>query len=434
VAPTIAAVVRGAAPDEVAGRPMVGGDPGRPESLAGVRRALIERDVRAGAHRAVVAPFFAGLGAVVVAVCGSLGVLLHRRRRGHAVPARAVAALRSLAVGVAAVPASTFVANLVPWWRSEAPAAAVAAVVAACAAALWALATVVGARSGGPRRAVAEVVTIAVASLLLLVADVVTGARLQIDSLLGYNPLVAGRFVGLGNIAFAVLGASAVVLGALAAHGRSPVRAAAGVALVGVPVVIVDGWPQWGADVGGVLTLVPVFGVLALRVAGRRVRPRHAALVCLGGAAVAVIIGALDYLRPAGQRSHFGRFVGTSLDGGALDTIRRKADASLDLLTMGPHTVAAAAATILLAWVLARPPVLLREAYDVHGFLLPMHRATLVLSVVGLAVNDSIVAVPMVVALVVGPVTLALCASSGPPVPAVEGGGRNARGGAGRSP
>lgn len=422
VAPTIADAVAGAAPDEVAGRPMVGGEPGRPASLAGVRRVLVETDVRAGAHRAVVGPFFAGLGVVVVAVCGALAVLLQRRRRGHAVPDRAVATLRSCAVGLAAVPAATFAANLVPWWRSGAPAAAVAVVVTACAAVLWALAAAVGARAAGPRRALAEVGTVAAASLVLLVADVVTGARLQIDSLLGYNPLVAGRFVGFGNIAFAVLGASAVVLGALVAHRRPPARAAAAVVLVGAPVVIVDGWPGWGADVGGVLTLVPVFAVLAMLAVGRRIRPWQAALTCAGGAAVAGTIGALDYARPADERSHFGRFVGTALDGGALDTIRRKADASLDLLTMGPHTVAAAAATIALTWVLVRPPALLREAYRVHGFLRPMHQATLVLAVIGLAVNDSIVAVPMVVALVVGPMTLALCAAPAPPVPAVEGG------------
>ena len=55
-----------------------------------------------------------------------------------------------------------------------------------------------------------------------------------------------------------------------------------------------------------------------------------------------------------------------------------------------------------------------------------MHVATLVLAVVGLAVNDSIVAVPMVAALVTGPLTLALCAAApgprrtAPGAPAVD--------------
>ena len=93
-------------------------------------------------------------------------------------------------------------------------------------------------------------------------------------------------------------------------------------------------------------------------------------------------------------------------------SIERKAAASLDLLLMGPHTAAAAVATVVLALVVARPPALLRAAHAAHPCLRPMHLATLVLAGVGLLVNDSIVAVPMVVALVVGPLTLVLCAST----------------------
>jgi len=59
----------------------------------------------------------------------------------------------------------------------------------------------------------------------------------------------------------------------------------------------------------------------------------------------------------------------------------------------------------------ARPPAVLRAAYARYPCLRPMHLATLVLAGVGLAVNDSIVAVPMVVALVTVPLTLVLCAA-----------------------
>jgi hypothetical protein len=50
-----------------------------------------------------------------------------------------------------------------------------------------------------------------------------------------------------------------------------------------------------------------------------------------------------------------------------------------------------------------------RDAYAAHPWLRPAHQASLALAAVGLVVNDSIVAVPMVVALVVGPLTLAVC-------------------------
>jgi hypothetical protein len=411
VAPTIAGLLGDPPPDEVAGRPFVGGVAGRPPGPDTARGVLVDADARAVGHRSAVAPFFAGLGATVVPVSAGLAALLRRRARARPVPVWAVSGLRAVALGLAGVPAATFLANAVPWWRSGRPTAAVAGAVAAWAVSLWAAATLAGRRADRAHRPRVEVGTLGALSLAVVVGDVVSGARLQIDSLLGYNPIVAGRFVGVGNIAFAVLGASAVVVAAQAARGRTPRRALAGVAAVAVPVVAVDGWPRWGADVGGVLTLVPAFTVLALVVAGRRVRAVHAAAGCLAGVVAAGAIGWLDHLRPPDQRSHLGRFVGTALEGGALGTIQRKAEASLDLLLMAPHTVAAAAASVALALVVARPPAVLRAAYARHPCLRPMHLATLVLAGVGLAVNDSIVAVPMVVALVTVPLTLVLCAA-----------------------
>ena len=49
-------------------------------------------------------------------------------------------------------------------------------------------------------------------SWLVLVVDVLTGGRLQINTVFGYSPLVAGRFAGLGNLAFAIVGVGAVVV------------------------------------------------------------------------------------------------------------------------------------------------------------------------------------------------------------------------------
>ena len=415
MAPTIAGVLGVSFPDEVAGRPVTGGVAGRPPTLAGARDVLVDADVRAGAHRAAVAPFFLVLVAVVGAVAAALVWLLARQRRGAAIAARPVRALRSVAVGLAAVPAATFLANLVPWWRTPAPVVALTAAVAGGAALVWLAAVLAGRRVAGPCRGRREAAVVAGASLAVVAADAVSGARLQIDSMLGYNPLVAGRFVGLGNIAFAVLGAAALALAAQVAHRRPPGRAAAAVGIVAVPVIAVDGWPGWGADVGGVLTLVPAFTVLALVVAGRQVRAGVAVAGCLGGALAAAGIGWLDYRRPVADRSHFGRFVDRALDGGAPATIQRKLEASVDLLAAGPHTVAGAAATVALAVVVLRPPALLRAAYAAQPWLRSTHVATLVLGVVGLAVNDSIVAVPMVAALVTGPLTLAMCAAVAAP-------------------
>src|SRR5205085_4124918 len=40
---------------------------------------------------------------------------------------------------------------------------------------------------------------------VVLMVDVATGARLQVNSVLGYSPQTAARFFGIGNSAFAIL-------------------------------------------------------------------------------------------------------------------------------------------------------------------------------------------------------------------------------------
>ena len=50
------------------------------------------------------------------------------------------------------------------------------------------------------------------ANWLLQVVDVALGSRLQLNTPFGYSPIVAGRFQGFGNLAFAILAAGALVV------------------------------------------------------------------------------------------------------------------------------------------------------------------------------------------------------------------------------
>jgi hypothetical protein len=109
---------------------------------------------------------------------------------------------------------------------------------------------------------------------LVQVVDLVTGGRLQIDTTFGYSPIVAGRFQGIGNLAFALLVGSALVAATAEWErgGGTPRldRWWAMVAAIFAVTVVVDGWPAFGSDVGGVLACVPAGADLARRVAGER--------------------------------------------------------------------------------------------------------------------------------------------------------------------
>jgi hypothetical protein len=424
VAPAIVQALGNPVPDTVAGRPFLGGQLAeqRPVRLADTLTELVDANRRAVQQRQVLPVVWIVLGSVLALLAISLSWALVRSHRGRSTPTALVEGLRLAVLGMAAVPAATFLANLAPWWRAS-PGVSVIAVIAAVVAATLALLSAAlaagrAARRWAPTRgaptirpAHAQVATIAVASVLVFFGDALSGARLQVDSLLGYNALHAGRFVGFGNIAFAVLGAGAVIAASMLAAGRQRRAALAAVAAVAVPVLALDGAPQLGADFGGVLTLVPTFAVLALLVGGYAVTWRRLAGAQAVGALVVGGVAWLDYLRPEDQRSHFGRFVGTLVDGTAWATIERKLLTSWELLFIGPHTLAALVLTVVLVVVVFRSPVLER-ACAADPVLRPMLRTTVALALIGFATNDSGVAIPAVVALVAVPATLVLCTSA----------------------
>jgi hypothetical protein len=416
IAPTVLEGLGQPAPRGVAGERLREGGQGRPKSLSKALEAVADTDTAARAHRAVVGWFFVGFAVVSLLVCGALAWLSWRRRRGEPIPGGALPRLGVAALGLASVPAATFLANLVPWWRSSVP------VLALTGAVLVAVVLTIAVAYAGPWRRSTSGPATAVMTVSVLVAavDAVTGTTLQINSMLGYNPLVAGRFFGFGNIAAAAFGAAVMMLTAFLAEGRPRLRALAIVVATAVPAIALDGGTAWGADFGGVLTFVPAFAILALLVTRSRINMLRLGLAAAAGVVVVGLIGVADYLEPSDRRSHFGRFVGSVVDGSAGTTVWRKLRTSVDLLFMGAHTVAALVLVVLLAVLVFRPTPSLRSAYERVPALRVALVAVVVMSVIGGATNDSSVAIPLVAALVAVPIAFALCARVAEPPPPAD--------------
>ena len=176
----------------------------------------------------------------------------------------------------------------------------------------------------------------------VIAVDVLTGAHLQFNSTLGYSPTVAGRYAGIGNLAYAQLSAGTLLLAGLIAArvgGRRGVWIAIALLLAAF---VIDGAPIFGADVGGVLSMVPAYALTATMLLGWRVRWR---LVALYGGATLVLIGlfaAFDASRPEDRQTHLGRLVHTTTDGGwsAFGTVvHRKIDANFAVLFHSTWTV-----------------------------------------------------------------------------------------------
>jgi hypothetical protein len=249
--------------------------------------------------------------------------------------------------------------------------------------------------------------------------DLLTGSHLQISSIFGLQPLVGGRFYGMGNVAFALYGSAVLLLCAAMAHAlirRSAPRLAVVVVLViGGIALAVDVLPAWGADFGGPIALVPALGLLVLRVSGVRVSPRNLVLVGAAAAVVVTLVCYLDWRRPEEYRSHPGRFFQTLLDGDAWAVISRKVLANIELAT--DNLALLAVALLIIAVVIAivlRPGLLgtapLARLLDEAPLLRDGLVAVIVMSTIGFVTNDSGAAIPPVALLFTLPLVISAVA------------------------
>ncbi|MCW2635456.1 MAG: rane protein of unknown function [Blastococcus sp.] len=418
---------------------------GQPLRVAGDRPPLgdaiaqLDRiNTAATVHYRTVGRFFWLLVIVSAALVASGVLVLGSGRSGRPRPARggrALRILRTLALAAAGLPIATYLAGLAPWEAAGAPLPSMVAAVIVADVVLVAVAVL------GPwrRRRLGPPLAVLAVTLGTLLADVLTGSTLELNGLLGYDAIVAGRFTGYGNLSFGLLAVSALLgtAAAATAAGRraGPDRArrvsGAVVLAVGLVTVGIIGAPGLGRDFGGVLGALPGFLLLAMFLA--RVRVTVVRLVAVLAAAVLVVgaVAVLDWLRPADERSHLGRFVEQVLTGEAWTVVSRKGAANLDILLGSPLAWMLPVALVAAVW-LVRPGGLLRHGSTGRGAGpgglsaadLAVLRSALVacaLSLtIGAAVNDSGVALPATAAALLVPLMVWLAAAPRPAVPATD--------------
>jgi hypothetical protein len=409
VAPSVLELLGVPRPVSMNGRPFVI-VPGSRTSAATIERLIDETDAALFRDR-VLDPVtaIATLGAGIVAL-GSVLSWSARRRSGWRVLAQGGA---SWLLGFVA---AVYVARWFPFHDSRV--VWYYAFVVGVAGALGAMYRRLG--RGDPTRSTMLGLGVVVA---LLIADLVTGARLQLSTAFGYTPTIGVRFAGIGNVAYAFLGASTVLLAGLVAHRLGGRRGACAAAGLMAAALVVDVAPMLGGDVGGVLSLTPAYLVTGLLLFGIPIRRRT--VLGLGGAAVLLLVvaAAVDLARPARDRTHLGRLVTNARDRGIseiTDVIVRKLERNLDTWTTSAWRTMLAIGVVFVAILLwkARPRLaaLLAEVPELRASLAGFG----VLTVLGYAFNDSGVAIPAVTLYVFVAALCGMAARSGSS-PAVAG-------------
>ena len=258
-----------------------------------------------------------------------------------------------------------------------------------------------------PETAVAAVLG---AFVTLFVVDLLSGARLQFNTLFGYSAAVAGRFAGLGNLAFALFSAAVLVAAVVIGTGTGARRVGiAGALLVGA--VVIEGMPMWGGDVGGVLAMVPAFLAVYTMLSGREVRWWHPALWGIAAVGSVLAFALVDLLRPEELRTHLGRYLDeVRTDGWSslLTTVGRRLEAGLGGARVAIWTLLVVAALLVVEFVMIRRLRAAEKRRAESPAVRALAVGVAILAVVSLVTNDSGLAAPLTMMAIVVPAAVVL--------------------------
>lgn len=281
-----------------------------------------------------------------------------------------------------AFPLASFITHT-PIWRAGELASGAAVIAATAILALFA-------RRSMRRFQHGDILLLLGGTFALLSLDLITGARLQLDSIFGYSSVPGGRFYGLGNLGFALLAASAFLVAGMIGSRMGRWRWVA--LLVVFIALVLDGHPALGDDVGGVLALVPGGLLFAYALfTQKRIPLRYLPWVALLAFGVVLAFGAIDLARPVADRSHLGDFLANARSNplGVWLVVRRKASLAFSLAIANYWGVLVpAAVAVLISLNLRRSDAWTQQMASRSGLRAGLD-ALIVAAVVGSILNDS---------------------------------------------
>jgi hypothetical protein len=397
--PTVLGWLGDGVPSGVVGAQLIRGErAGGPQGLPATVRWLAGRDTADQVWQSTHQEFFWACALADAAVLAAIGLASwgaapeRRRRRARW--------WRVAGVFAVSVPAGTFLANLVPWWRPAHPAAWLYGVAVAFALVIG-LAALLATRR---RDALAPFGLVCLFTVAVLGIDVMTGSRLQMETPFGLSVLEGGRFYGIGNEALGIYGITALfsaawlALVALRRYPSSRRPALAAASAVAAFAVFASGWPGFGGKVGGTLAMVPCFALLLMAVAGVRLTWRRVLLAAVSGLALFAVFALISYFTPVTGRSDIGAFAGDVLHGHAGSVLLRKIHSNLGTLSVNAFSPLIPIVVVLTGLMLWRPAWFglktMPLAYAAEPLLHPVLAVLWLMPVLGWFADDSGVIVP----------------------------------------
>ncbi len=237
-------------------------------------------------------------------------------------------------------------------------------------------------------------------NIVLLVLDILTGAQLQLNTIFGYSTIVAGRYAGYGNMAFSILSISSILFVACIKQLEQTDKRLNkkwlnhALLMFMVAILVIDGAPFFGSDVGGVLAFTPTVFVISMLLYEKRLGIRSIFISAFLTLSAITIFSVVDLNRPISERTHLGRFVETLFNGQAGIVIERKLVSSLEILTYSTLSSVIIIGTLISMFLFFHPERYIKALMAQHPFFRFLVTPGLVLAILGLLLNDSGAAIP----------------------------------------
>lgn len=374
LAPTVLSALSRPAPEKLFGGRAAGvsPSPGRPADLARAVGGAHDADRRASAQRGLANKFFLLLAVGELLLFALAVPLMMRARRRHAgpggpapAPRRLIAVVEVLLIAASLAIPAALLADVVPWWRSSRPGLVFGAVTLLLIAAATA-----AVRLAPPyHRTLWPLGAVGALGALVVGVDLLTGARLQLNGVVGYSAAQGSRYAGVGGVGLGVFVAGVlVVAGCLAQWARRQWRPVIVVLLGGFAVVVV-GSPYLGADPVGAIAVTAGVCVAAAISTGGWLTLSRFAWATLSGLVVTFGFAIMDLRRPELEQGSLGRFLSALGDGTAGPAMQRAAAANGQSLLDSPLTILAVGGVLMLGFCQFSPWGGLNRLFGLHPAL-----------------------------------------------------------------
>jgi hypothetical protein len=277
-----------------------------------------------------------------------------------------------------ALPAALVTGGM-PWWRAEAS----EVVFVLTWLAVLAVATTVVVRAGLFGRVLVLVAVCAGIAAATVAADLLTGAHLQLNTVIGYSARDGNRFSGVGPIGAGMLMAGTLLASGMLANQVSRQWRPVVVAAPGAAAVVLLGSAYLGGEVGAAVALTAGVCLTGAMCTGGWLTVTRLAWAGLAGLAVTAAVALVDLQRPVGQRGGIGRLFTELADGTAGFGLQRVSLTNWEALASSPMNALAVGAGLFLWLALLRPAGGLKRLFGVYPALRAAVAGMVVAAVIG---------------------------------------------------